>query len=694
LGDGHDAPRAATAQTTTLSAQERAVSALDPFAKLRLWVTWRAETRQGKATKVPWAPELKWTRASSTDATTWGTRLLAEESARFDGRDGIGIMLAPLGEGRHLGGIDLDSCIGDEGDVASWAREIVELVNSYTEVSPSGHGLKIYLEHDPRETLAEGMRWRKAVRRPSPNGGKEPGIEFYLDRRYFAVTDQLFEGFDTVRHVGLDTLRDVQRRMEAFAAKPKPCEHHPHRHDDEQQRILDAIGRMPNHDLHWEEWNTQGMAIYAATGGSSAGYAAFLGWSGRSSKFDQRECDDRWQHWHTSPPDQLTAGTIFHHADPAPRRRLERHMTKPAEKMVGAKGNGSALEPSGVVIREAGSYAVKPINWLWPNWLARGKLHIIAGAPGTAKTTLAIECAATISRGGTWPDGSVAIQGDVLIWSGEDDIEDTLAPRLIAAGADLTRVKFIEATKDENGPRPFDPAIDMPRLARAIFDMEATPALVIVDPVASTVVGDSHKAAEVRAGLQPLVSLAASLHFAALGNHHFAKNTQGREPMERLIGSIGFAAAARIVLVVVRPADHDAAFRLVRAKSNIGPTGGGFEYRLLQSFAVAGDERVSAQSIEWGQPLDGSPRELLGVEEFDKQRDALGEAMEFLRDFLADGPKPVSEVYTAGDANGHARITLKRAKGIIGAKAIKDGLKGGWTWEMQQLPKGIMLDEP
>ncbi len=194
------------------------MSALDPFAKLRLWVTWRAETRQGKATKVPWAPELKWTRASSTDATTWGTRLLAEESARFDGRDGIGIMLAPLGEGRHLGGIDLDSCIGDEGDVASWAREIVELVNSYTEVSPSGHGLKIYLEHDPRETLAEGMRWRKAVRRPSPNGGKEPGIEFYLDRRYFAVTDQLFEGFDTVRHVGLDTLRDVQRRMEASAS--------------------------------------------------------------------------------------------------------------------------------------------------------------------------------------------------------------------------------------------------------------------------------------------------------------------------------------------------------------------------------------------------------------------------------------------------------------------------------------------
>jgi putative DNA primase/helicase len=362
------------------------------------------------------------------------------------------------------------------------------------------------------------------------------------------------------------------------------------------------------------------------------------------------------------------------------------------DKAERTKANGRS-EQAAVIIREAGSYAVKPINWLWPGWIARGKLHIIGGAPGTAKTTLAIECAATVSRGGTWPDGSVAIQGDVLMWSGEDDIEDTLAPRLIAAGADLSRVKFIEATRDENGPRPFDPAIDMPRLARVIFDMEATPALVIVDPVASTIVGDSHKAAEVRAGLQPLVSLAASLHFAALGIHHFAKNTQGREPMERLIGSIGFAAAARIVLVVVRPADHDAAFRLVRAKSNIGPTGGGFEYRLLQQFAVAGDVRVSAQSIEWGQPLDGSPRELLGVEEFDKQRDALGEAADFLRDFLADGRKPVREVFEAGDAHGHTRITLRRAKVIIGAKAIKDGLQGGWAWETQEISKGIMPDE-
>ena len=63
--------------------------------------------------------------------------------------------------------------------------------------------------------------------------------------------------------------------------------------------------------------------------------------------------------------------------------------------------------------------------------------------------------------------------------------------------------------------------------------------------------------------------------------------------------------------------------------------------------------------------------------------------MDFLRDFLADGPKPVSEVYEAGDANGHARITLRRAKGSSARAAIKDGSQGrAGLWEMQAIAEG------
>src|SRR5262245_65605394 len=123
--------------------------ALHEFADLPLWLTWKFESRQGKPTKVPYAPYLG-RRASTIDDSTWATRAIAMRAAEEEKRDGVGLVLAPLDEGRHLGGIDLDACIDDEGNVAPWAREIVEALGSYAEVSPSREGLKVFLTYDQR----------------------------------------------------------------------------------------------------------------------------------------------------------------------------------------------------------------------------------------------------------------------------------------------------------------------------------------------------------------------------------------------------------------------------------------------------------------------------------------------------------------------------------------------------------------
>ena len=78
---------------------------------------------------------------------------------------------------------------------------------------------------------------------------------------------------------------------------------------------------------------------------------------------------------------------------------------------------------------------VEAVNWLWRGWLAAGKMHLIGGQPGTGKTTIALALVATVTSGGRWPDGTQAERGSVAIWSGEDDVADTLAPRLLAAGS-------------------------------------------------------------------------------------------------------------------------------------------------------------------------------------------------------------------------------------------------------------------
>ncbi len=123
---------------------------------------------------------------------------------------------------------------------------------------------------------------------------------------------------------------------------------------------------------------------------------------------------------------------------------------------------------------------VEKIQWIWPGWLPRAKLSILAGAGGCGKTTLAISLAARLSRGGDWPDGSKCeAAGNVIIWSGEDGIADTIIPRLTAADADLTRVHIIEGLRDQRGNRrQFDPAANFALLNEAAARIDGVSLLI------------------------------------------------------------------------------------------------------------------------------------------------------------------------------------------------------------------------
>src|SRR3954451_3201883 len=121
----------------------------DPFAESARWVVWRNEQRNGHTTKVPYSPHSGHARAD--DPCTWGTRSEAEARASqlVNGQGGgIGIELGDLGDGTSLGGIDLDTCRREDGTFEPWAYEIIEHFNSYTEISPSGTGAKIFFRYE------------------------------------------------------------------------------------------------------------------------------------------------------------------------------------------------------------------------------------------------------------------------------------------------------------------------------------------------------------------------------------------------------------------------------------------------------------------------------------------------------------------------------------------------------------------
>ena len=329
----------------------------------------------------------------------------------------------------------------------------------------------------------------------------------------------------------------------------------------------------------------------------------------------------------------------------------------------------------------------QPIHWLWDGWLPLGKMTILAGAGGCGKTNLSLALIATITTAGTFPDGSKCKSaGKVLIYSTEDDPADTLKPRLIANGADVSKVSIISGRTNEKGElEPFDPSRDFPKIEEYI---KANPdvKLLMIDPIISAVSGDMNKANDVRKSLQPLVDLANEYKFAVLGITHFSKGSSGSGPADRIIGSQAFTALARMAWVASKREDEGDCI-LVRAKSNNSILEGGVKYQ-IESETVLDD--IETTKTVWLGTIEGTARELLNEAENTESSNgsALDLAKEFLIDLLGSVEKmSASEVQDEAKNAGYSVASIRRAKDNLNIKPFKDG--SAWYWKLPSIFKDV-----
>ena len=359
--------------------------------------------------------------------------------------------------------------------------------------------------------------------------------------------------------------------------------------------------------------------------------------------------------------------------------RLWREERERAER---SKHNGVGEPPSKRIEVTMGSdITPEPIDFAWPGWLAYGKLHINAGRAGAMKTTTAMDWAATFTRGGQWPDGSPAAQGQALIWSGEDAVDDTLLPRFMAAGGVRAEIGFISGVEENGEKRPFDPALDMDGLAATCAHLGRVK-FVVIDPVVSTSKGDSHRNAETRRDLQPLVDLGERTKAVMLGIHHLTKRSEKDDPLDRVSGSLAYGAAPRMVLLsAMDTAQAEPHGVVMRAKSNIGPPRGGFafkaEMRPLDKYT-----HISAQRILWGDYLDEPARDILTRLEGGKTETEMRKVALFVREALKDGPKMAGEVIATGEAAGFNERAMRRALKKLKGTSEKLSFGTGWIWSL------------
>ena len=328
---------------------------------------------------------------------------------------------------------------------------------------------------------------------------------------------------------------------------------------------------------------------------------------------------------------------------------------------------------------------IREIEWVWEDWLPTGKLTILAGAGGSGKTSLVLSLAATISSGGSFPDGSLTSRrGNVIIWSSEDEPEDVLVPRLIAMGADLNRIYFISGKQDGYERKPFNLSSDMKILSDTVSKIVEGVSLLVIDPIVGAIEKDINKANDVRNGLQPLLEFAHKNTCAIIGISHLGKGTQGKDATERILGSQAFSALARMVWIAIRNRETGEGF-LIRSKSNISSTDGGIKFEIELDELENG---IKVSKIIWRDMIHGEANEVLyQVENFKRDQKNSGVVLEdvknFLRNLLHDGPMLAVKVQELAELEGFSRITIFRASKELQIRKYKQDMKGGWIWNME-----------
>jgi putative DNA primase/helicase len=347
--------------------------------------------------------------------------------------------------------------------------------------------------------------------------------------------------------------------------------------------------------------------------------------------------------------------------------------------------------PPQLTSKPASSYTMRAINWFWPGRFAIGKLAIIGGLPDKGKGLISCSLIAACTsdevielpcKEGRTPKGTA-------IWfSAEDDIEDTVIPRLVAAGAKLDKVEIVGMTKGPDGERMFNLATDLELLRKKIDELGDV-VLVIIDPVSAYLgVGkiNNSSTTDVRAVLAPLTKLAEEKKLCVIGVMHFNKKSDVTNAMLRIADSLAYVATARHVYATVDDPEDETARLFVKAKNNLAPDKSALRYRVgvrMVGHDPDSNQEIWAPHIEW----DAKYVEITASEAMEAssgKSSSRQEAEEFLRSRLAYGPVPVSEIEEEAKAHGiSVSGALKRARKKLGVICSKEDGKLGGKWFLE-----------
>jgi len=344
----------------------------------------------------------------------------------------------------------------------------------------------------------------------------------------------------------------------------------------------------------------------------------------------------------------------------------------------------------------ASSFKQRAIRWLWQDRFALGKLGLIGGMPDKGKGLISCDLFACVTNGHPLPCGEGhAPQGSVLYFTAEDDIEDTVIPRLIAAGVNLERVHIVQMARENGKSRTFSMVTDLEAL-KAKLEEIGDVVLVVIDPMSSYVgIGkvSTISTTDVRGFLKPLTDLAAEKGVSILGIMHFNKKADVADAMLRIADSLAYVAAARHVYVVLDDTEVEHRRLFVKAKNNLAPDKKALSY--MTGVRKTGTDADTSQEIWaphtiWGSEyVEVTANEAMQAGNGGKRASAeLLKAKEFLEDRLAQGAAKQKDILEEAIEHDISEKTLRRAKKELEVKSSKPkGVDTEWMWALPAAKK-------
>jgi hypothetical protein len=349
---------------------------------------------------------------------------------------------------------------------------------------------------------------------------------------------------------------------------------------------------------------------------------------------------------------------------------------------VAAKGGN---EERTLELRAFDTFEERSLDWLWYPYIPFGKITILDGDPGLGKSLLWMDLMARLSSGTEMPLGSpIEDPMKCIVMSAEDEIEDTILPRLRAHGANLSNIFSVALRSNKNGVVPFTLPEDLHALCDAVDRTGAR--FVVTDPVTAYFSDriSTNNDAQVRKAMTPLAIACSDQRFSLLSVRHLNKSSKEHKAIYRGGGSIAITGAARSALLLAW-ADENSPERemiLAQAKANLVRHS---DARSLRCKVEAWPEDDRIPHMSWLGIAELGADDLLSKADGRMSAPVRDEAIALLRNiFLHIDVVSQREVKKYASEAGISWPTMKNAKAllpIVSEAVHSDGKFAEWTWK-------------